>query len=451
MSSGTLPLRLPPAAEPVSPGRATAGARSAFRAERRKLASQLSTRVLALVCLLGPFVFTAVLKAQSGSPADTLFGVWVHSSGLAVSLVVLGFAGSWGFPVLAGVLAGDIFAAEDRYGTWKTLLTRSCSRRDVFRGKLAAAALFALGLAALTAASSLVAGILIIGAHPLVSLSGTRLSAGHALVLVLLAWVISAVPMLAFTALALLLSAASRNGIVGVIGPALAALVMQLLLFVGSGVWAHMLLISAAFDSWHAVFVAHPFFGPLAAGMIVSALWTVAALTMAWRLVKHRDFAGVPVSSRRGWAGPVRVVLGLAVAIAGLALATNAGPAGVTAARLTASITPTFSRLTLLQQRELGRAVPPGAHLNIKPACARRASTRTGPGDWVCTLTVYVPQPGAVPFQPTPVTYDVSVQSNGCYKAESPPSFVGQQTMRDAAGRNVVNPLFTIYGCFNPL
>jgi hypothetical protein len=45
----------------------------------------------------------------------------------------------------------------------------------------------------------------------------------------------------------------------------------------------------------------------------------------------------------------------------------------------------------------------------------------------------------------------VSVQYNGCYKAQSPPSFVGQQTMRDAHGRDVVNPLFVVYGRFNTL
>jgi hypothetical protein len=56
-----------------------------------------------------------------------------------------------------------------------------------------------------------------------------------------------------------------------------------------------------------------------------------------------------------------------------------------------------------------------------------------------------------VPFEQTPVSYDVSVQSNGCYKAESPPAFVGQQTIRDAHGHDVTNPLFVVYGCFNIL
>ena len=45
----------------------------------------------------------------------------------------------------------------------------------------------------------------------------------------------------------------------------------------------------------------------------------------------------------------------------------------------------------------------------------------------------------------------MNVQANGCYKAESPPAFLGQQTMRDVRGRTVPNPLFIVYGCFNIL
>ncbi len=45
----------------------------------------------------------------------------------------------------------------------------------------------------------------------------------------------------------------------------------------------------------------------------------------------------------------------------------------------------------------------------------------------------------------------MSVQYNGCYKAQSPPAFLGGQSMLDAAGRQVANPLFVVYGCFNIL
>jgi ABC-2 type transport system permease protein len=441
-SDVALPRR--PASRPSAVG-------AAFRVERRKLASQLAPRLLALICVLGPFAFAGVLKIQTGSPADSLYGVWVHSSGFAVSLVVLGFAGSWGLPLMAGVLAGDLFASEDRHGTWKTALTRSCTRRHLFAGKLLAVALFALGLLALLAVSSLAAGVLLVGAHPLVSLSGTVFSAGHCLALVSAAWLLCALPMLAFTSLAVLFSVATRNGIVGVLGPAVVDLAMQLLALVGTGVWLHSALVASAFDAWHPLFVSRPFYGPLVVGEAVSLVWIVVCLAAAWWLLRRRDFTGASVSRRPGWVVPVRVAVGTAAAIALLAIAGNWGPTGVTAARLKASITPNFNNLTLLQQRELGRVVPAGARLNVIPTCSRRASTPSGPGDWICTLTVYIPQPGAVPFQQTPVTYDVTVQSNGCYKAESPPSFVGQQTMRDANGHQVVNPLFVIYGCLNPL
>jgi hypothetical protein len=67
-------------------------------------------------------------------------------------------------------------------------------------------------------------------------------------------------------------------------------------------------------------------------------------------------------------------------------------------------------------------------------------------------MNVYVVVPGnAQPLTDTPVSYDVSVQSNGCYKASSPPGFVGQAQIRDTTGHTVVNPLTTIYGCFNIL
>ncbi|MGA2926262.1 MAG: ABC transporter permease [Solirubrobacteraceae bacterium] len=424
---------------------------SVYLAEQQKLLAQLATRLLALVCVAGPFAFAGVLKAQSGTPSDALFGVWVHSTGFAISLVVLGFAGSWGFPLMAGVLAGDMFAAEDRHGTWKTILTRSCTRAELFAGKLLAAVAFSVGLVALTAISSLVAGALVVGNRSLVDLSGVLLSPGRSLLLVSASWVLCVAPVLAYTSLAVLLSVATRNGIVGVIGPSLVALVTQLLDLIGRGVWVHMLLIGSAFDGWHGLFTTHRFYGPAAVSTVVSAVWIVACLGAAWLILRRRDFYGTSASRGSGWLTALRVVAGATAVIAVLALAANLGPAGVTAMRLRAAIAPEFSNITLLQQQLIGRTVPAGARFAIVPSCNRHASKPVGPGDWSCTLDVYLPMPGKVPFQQALVTYDVSVQANGCYKAQSPPTFVGQQTMRDSHGQTVVNPLFVVYGCFDTL
>jgi ABC-2 type transport system permease protein len=436
----------PPAALPrlgVDPG-----TWSAFRAERRKLQAQLWLRLLALVCLLGPFAFAGVLSSQSASPADTLFGVWVHSSGFAIPLVVLGFAGAWGFPLIAGIVAGDLFSAEDRHGTWKTVVTRSRTPGQLFAGKLLAATTFSLGLVTLAALSSLLAGLVFVGGQSLVGLSGTLISPGKTLLLVLVSWLLCMLPTLAFTSVAVLLSIATRNGIVGVIGPSVIGLMMQLLLLIGSGVWVHALLVASAFQDWHPLFVTHPFYGPVLAGIAISLVWIVACVSASWVLLRRRAFAGPPVARRAGWVMPARLVVVFAAVIAVVAVGGSWGPTGVTAPRLKGSITPVFNNLTILQQGLLGRNAPAGAKLNVQTTCSRHGSSPNGPGDWSCTLTVFIPQAGAVPFQQTPVTYDVSANSDGCYKATAPPSFIGQQTMRDAAGKSVVNPLFTMYGCF---
>ncbi len=64
---------------------------------------------------------------------------------------------------------------------------------------------------------------------------------------------------------------------------------------------------------------------------------------------------------------------------------------------------------------------------------------------------MYLPQAQSVPFQQTSVEYDVSVEYNGCYKAQSPPAFIGGPTMLAAHGKSVTNPLYIVYGCFNTL
>jgi ABC-2 type transport system permease protein len=435
----------------AEPGVSSDGVRNSYDTELSKLMAQLPTRILVLVCGLGPLAFAAVLKVQSGTPSDALFGFWVHSSGFAVSLVILGFAGSWGFPIIAGVLAGDLFSSEDRHGTWKTILTRSCTREDVFAGKLLAAGTCAVGLTIVLGASSLIAGLVLVGAHSLVNLSGVLTSPGRMLALTVVSWLIYLLPVLAYTSLAILVSVATRNGILGVLGPLLVALITQLLDLIGKGVIVHELLIGSAFDGWHGLFTSHPFFGQVAIGSLVSVAWIAACLAASWRIMRRRDFLTGVNGGGPSWRAPIKVVaIGTAV-IAALAFGCSIGPTGVTAYRVAYTLGREFNNVTLLQQQLIGRRIPPNARLYIQPQCNRRGTKAIGPGDWSCNVYVYLPQPNSVPYQLTSVEYDVSVQYNGCYKAQSPPAFLGGQSMLDAAGRQVTNPLFVVYGCFNIL
>ena len=427
------------------------GVRNAYETELIKLLAQLTTRILVLVCAIGPLAFAAILKVQSGTPSDALFGVWVHSSGFAISLVILGFAGSWGFPIVAGVLAGDLFSSEDRHGTWKTILTRSCTREDVFAGKVLAVGTFAVGLMLILATMSLVAGVALVGPHALVNLSGVLTSPGRMLALTVVSWLICILPLLAYTSLAILFSVATRNGILGVLGPLLVALVTQLLYLIGKGVIVHELLIGSAFDGWHGLFTSHPFFGQVLVGSLVSVIWIAVCLAASWRIMRRRDFLTGTSGRGPSWTAPIKMVAVSTAVIAVLALGCSVGPTGVTAYRVAYAIGREFNNVTLLQQQLIGRRVPSNARLYIQPQCNRHGTKAIGPGDWSCNIYVYLPQPNAVPYQLTSVDYDVSVQYNGCYKAQSPPAFLGGATMPDAAGRSVTNPLFIVYGCFNPL
>lgn len=427
------------------------GFADSYHTELQKLLAQLPTRLLALVALVGPWAFSAVLRVQSGTPSDALFGAWVHSSGFAVSLVILGFAGTWGYPIIAGVLAGDLFASEDRYGTWKTILTRSCTREDVFAGKLLAAGTLTVAIGLLLAVSSVVAGVVFSGADSLVNLSGELTGPGRMLALTLVSWLYSLLPVLAYTSVAVLFSIATRNGILGVLAPLLVALASQLLDLIGQGVIVHMLLIGSAFDGWHGLFVARPFLGPLLVSAGVCLAWIAVCLTASWRILRRRDFVAGGDSKGIGWIAPLRVVAIATAVFAVLALCCSLGPNGVTGYRVSAALGPEFNNVTLLQQALIGRHAPAGARLNVLPNCNRRGAADVGPGDWNCNLYVYLPQAKSVPFQQTAVEYEVSVEYNGCYKAQSPPAFLGGPTMPAQGGRTVTNPLFIVYGCFNVL
>src|SRR3954453_6409956 len=106
---------------PVSADRPAALGRT-VRFELVKLLAQWRIRLLAIACWVAPAVFVGLVSRQSTLPADTLFGRWMGTTGWAGSLVVLGFASTWLLPLLAALVAGDAFAAEDRLGTWRHLL-----------------------------------------------------------------------------------------------------------------------------------------------------------------------------------------------------------------------------------------------------------------------------------------------------------------------------------------
>jgi ABC-type multidrug transport system ATPase subunit/ABC-type transport system involved in multi-copper enzyme maturation permease subunit len=286
-----VPVSIPDRPPPRHGGlAATVGAvGGVVKVECAKLTAQRKAWALLAAALVGPFAFVLTVRMQSGVPEDTLFGRWVKASGLAAPLVVLGFAALWGFPAVTSVVGGDLFSSEDRYGTWATLLTRSRTKGEIIAGKLLTAMAFSLVAVTILAASSTAAGLLLVGREPLIGLSGTLLPPGRTFSLVALAWASIVPPVLAFTALATLLSAATRSSAAGTGLPVFIGLVMQLTSFVDAPYAVRSLLLTSAFAGWHGLFAEPPFHGPLVQGTAMGAVYFVGCVAVMCVLVSRRE------------------------------------------------------------------------------------------------------------------------------------------------------------------
>jgi ABC-2 type transport system permease protein len=256
-----------------------------------KLAALIRTRAMLAACLIAPPIVVLVLNGQV-PPADTLYGRYVHDSGYAVPLLLLGFATQWIFPLLTSLVAGDIFASEDQLGTWKTVLTRSVSRAQLFWAKTLAAVTFAVAVLVVLTVSTIVSSLVIVGSSPLVGLTGQLIPAGAALRLVVASWALALPPLLGFTALSILLSVRTRNPSVGVIGPVVLGFAMALVSSIGGIGLLRRALLTTPLDSWHGLFTAQPFHGPIVQGLAVSAVWTVLCLFFAYTSLRRRDITG---------------------------------------------------------------------------------------------------------------------------------------------------------------
>ncbi|CAB4685884.1 MAG: ABC transporter permease subunit [Actinobacteria bacterium] len=266
--------------------------RAVLRWETFKLRSQRRTAAVLLGAALLPIPVAVIIHGQARPPKDTLFGRFATDNGFALALLILGFASQWVLPLLTAVVAGDIFASEDQHGTWKTVLTRSASRGQLFWAKTLTAGGFATLVLGLLAVSAIGSSLLVVGHDPVTGLSGQIIASPSALRLVAESWASMLPATWAFTALAILLSVWSRNPAVGIAAPVVLGMVMQLVGALGGIEAIRPLLITTSYESWHGLLTQPSFIGPLVQGAAVSAVWTAISLGTAFVLLRRRDITG---------------------------------------------------------------------------------------------------------------------------------------------------------------
>jgi ABC-2 type transport system permease protein len=270
----------------------TPSAFTVYRWELRKLRFQKRTYLGLGAAVAVPIIFVVATTLRGGEPEDVAFGRYIHSTGLAIPLVLLLFGAIWMYPLITALVAGDIFASEDHNGTLKTILTRSLERGQIFSGKVMAAVSYAIVAIALSAGTATVAGCLASGFNPLTSLSGTRVSAGTALGLVGGSVLVYLMPILAVACIGLLLSTITRNSAAAVVGTLMVSLLIQLVGILPGLEGLHPYLLSTQFNAWQGLLREPIDWEPIGRSAWVCSLYGLPALVAAYLVFLRRDVAG---------------------------------------------------------------------------------------------------------------------------------------------------------------
>jgi ABC-2 type transport system permease protein len=263
-----------------------------YKWELLKLLAQKRTYLGLSVAVLVPLIFTFVLIIKPGGPNDIPLGRYIRETGLALPFVVLFFMSIWAFPLITALVAGDIVASESHNGTLKTILTRSRDRGQIYAGKVLAAftytavVVLAMGVVAVTAAS------IEWGFNPLTSLSGTTVSAQHALGLLAASLAIYAWPMAAIAAFGIFLSTVTRNSAAAVVGTLMWALFMQLLGVLPGTESIRPYLLGEQFQAWHGFLRTPADWTPVVRALWVCALYVTVPLAAGYLVFVRRDVAG---------------------------------------------------------------------------------------------------------------------------------------------------------------
>ncbi|MFF7053551.1 ABC transporter permease [Streptomyces griseorubiginosus] len=418
-----------------------------YRFELRKLLSQWRVRLLLLACWIAPGLFVAGVSQQSTLPSDTLFGRWMHATGWAGPLVILGFAGTWALPLLTSVAAGDVFAAEDRLGTWRHLLVAVRSPRRIFAAKALAGLTVVLLLVTGLAVSGTVGGLTAVGDQPLVGLDGHLLAPGDAAARVLLAWTAALAPTLALAAIGLLGSVALGRSPTGLLLPPLLALAMSVAQMLPLPVAVRLALPGNAYVTWNGLFTGPAQLAPLLIGIAVSLVWAALATTLACLLFLRRDFTNLAYdgAGRRAFTAGLLPLAGLlALSVAVIAVAVPAD--GIRQAKVQRSLATAFAHLYRMQTDQLHRPAVTEAQLRASAACTKSdgQAAQQGPGnDWRCVVTWHLPGTAVAGT----AVYQLDVGSDGRYVADGdgPKEVNGYFLVRTETG-DAPNPLWQFDG-----
>jgi ABC-2 type transport system permease protein len=267
-----------------------------FRVEWMKALRRWRTYLIAAALAAIPIIVVLALKLSPPTGPDSGDGPpfleQILSNGMFAALTGLVVIQPFFLPLATGLFAGDSIAGEAQGGTLRYLLIRPVPRARLVLAKYASAMTLLATMLALVAVSGTVAGGIVFGLHPIVTLSGTTLTMGASVLRLLetAGYMILAVSGLA--ALGVFISTLTDSGPGAAVATIILAITSEILDNISSLHAIHGLLPTHGWQAFIGLFRTPVDLGPMRNGLAISLAYTVIFLGAAAYRFSRRDVAG---------------------------------------------------------------------------------------------------------------------------------------------------------------
>ncbi len=263
-----------------------------LRREWTKLLFQRRSYLIWGGAVLIPFLIALALYLAKSDPhggEGPLFLERVTSNGMFVPLAALSALLPFLLPLAAAMVAGYMIAGEAELGTLRIVLLRPTRRGSFILAKWTMAIVY-LGVGfALMLVAGLVFGALFFDLKPLVTLSGSTVSVGQGLGLIVLCCLYGLAAMACIVSLALLFSTITDSSLTALIATIVIYIVLQVLIAFSYFDWLRPWVFPNYFLEYVNFFRDPIYWTPILKGLAAFGAWSAGLTFIAYLLFRRKD------------------------------------------------------------------------------------------------------------------------------------------------------------------
>ena len=239
-----------------------------------------------------PLLIVLALDLSSSKPAPgegPPFFSAITNNGVFVPLAAIGALSFFLFPLVASMAGAFPLAGEAEQGTMKTWMSRPLGRGTILFSKWGVAVLYVVVGMVLVGLGGLLAGWLVFGAHPLLTLSGTTIGIAAGLGRIVIANLVILAALLCMVSLALFVSTLTNSSLTA----AISAMVVFVVLTILNGFSYFDFMKPYTFTSYDMVFVnlfRDPiYWHPIRNALLVYGATVAGLLLVSWLIFRRKD------------------------------------------------------------------------------------------------------------------------------------------------------------------